>query len=93
MGAAIQNRAPGDGSSFSILDQSTINQLGLTLASGSRDGSVFVWLLDQNGDGNPLGGGFTGERISSLSWHPDDTAVAAINTNGDVAVWPFKILG
>ena len=66
---------------------------GLILASGSRDGSVFVWLLDQNGDGNPLGGGFTGERISSLSWHPDDTAVAAIDANGGVAVWPFKIRG
>ena len=29
---------------------------GLVLASGSRDGSVFVWFIDQNGDGNPLGG-------------------------------------
>ena len=57
MGAAIKNRAPGDGSSFSILDQRTTKQLGLTLASGLRDGSVFVWLLDQNGDDNPLGGG------------------------------------
>ena len=93
MGAAIKNRAPGDASSFSILDQRTTNRLGLILASGSRDGSVFVWLLEQNGDGNPLGGGFTGERINSLSWQPDDTAVAAINANGGVAVWPFKIRG
>ena len=66
---------------------------GLILASGSRDGSVFVWLLDQNGDGNPLGGAFTGERISAVSWHPDDTAVAAVDANGGVAVWPFKIRG
>ena len=66
---------------------------GLILASGSRDGSVFVWLLDQNGDGNPLGGAFTAERISSLSWNPNDTVLAATDANGGVAVWPFKIRG
>ena len=64
---------------------------GLILASGARDGSVLVWLLDQNGDGNPLGAAFVGEKISSLCWKPDDTAVAALDANGGVALWPFKI--
>ncbi len=66
---------------------------GLFLASGARDGSVFVWLLDHNGDGNPLGGAFTAERISALCWKPDDTALAAIDSDGRVSVWPFKIRG
>ena len=61
------------------------------LASGSRDGSVFVWLLDKHGDGNPLGGAFLGERISSVVWKPDDSAVAAIDAKGGVSLWPFRL--
>ena len=64
---------------------------GLVLASGSRDGSVFVWFLDKNGDGNPLGGAFVGERISSLCWKPNDSALAAIDANGGINAWEFKI--
>ena len=66
---------------------------GRILASGARDGSVFVWLLDHNGDGNPLGGAFTAEKISAVCWKPDDTALAAIDSDGRVSVWPFKIRG
>ena len=64
---------------------------GQILASGSRDGSVFVWLLDKHGDGNPLGGAFLGERISSIIWKPDDSAIAAIDANGGVSLWPFRL--
>ena len=64
---------------------------GLVLASGSRDGSVFVWFLDKNGDGNPLGGAFVGERISDVCWKPDDSALAAIDAQGGIHVWAFKV--
>ncbi len=64
---------------------------GTILASGSRDGSVFVWLLDKHGDGNPLGGAFLGARISSVVWKPDDSALAAIDANGGVSLWPFRL--
>ena len=64
---------------------------GMVLASGSRDGSVFVWLLDQHGDGSPLGGAFVGERISGLQWQPGDSSLAAIDANGGIHVWKFKV--
>ena len=64
---------------------------GLVLASGSRDGSVIVWFIDQNGDGNPLGGAFVGERVSEVCWKPNDSALAAIDAQGGINVWKFKI--
>ena len=64
---------------------------GKVLASGSKDGSVFVWLLDQHGDGSPLGGAFVDERISGLQWHPSDSSLAAIDVNGGFHVWKFKV--
>ena len=64
---------------------------GKVLASGSKDGSVFVWLLDQHGDGSPLGGAFVDERISGLRWHPSDSSLAAIDANGGIHVWKFKV--
>ena len=64
---------------------------GMVLASGSRDGSVFVWFLDKNGDGSPLGGAFVGERVSEVCWKPNDSALAAIDAQGGINVWAFKI--
>jgi WD40 repeat protein len=64
---------------------------GLVLASGSRDGSVFVWFLDKNGDGSPLGAAFVGERVSEVCWKPNDSALAAIDAQGGINVWNFKI--
>lgn len=61
------------------------------LASGARDGSVLVWYVDNNGDGNPVGGAFVGERVSSVSWRPDDGALATINSNGGIEVFNFAI--
>ena len=34
--------------------------------------------MDQNGDGNPLGGAFVGERVSEVCWEPNDSALAAM---------------
>jgi len=69
----------------------TFANQGMVLASGSKDGSVFVWLLDKNGDGSPLGGAFVGERISGLQWQPNDSSLAAIDANGGIHVWTFKV--
>lgn len=69
----------------------TFANRGPLLASGARDGSVLVWFVDQNGDGNPLGGAFLGERVSGIAWHPNDRSIAAIDAQGGVSVWPFKI--
>ena len=61
------------------------------LASGSRDGSVFVWFLQTNGDGDPVGGAFVGDRVEAIAWRPDDCALASINAKGVIAVWDFKL--
>lgn len=60
------------------------------LASGSKDGSVLVWFLDDHGDGDPVGGVFVGDRIGTIAWRPDDCALAAIDANGGINVWDFK---
>ena len=64
---------------------------GPLLASGARDGSVIVWFVDKNGDGNPVGGVFLGERVSAMNWHPNDRSIAVIDAKGGVTVWKFKI--
>ena len=64
---------------------------GMLLASGARDGSVLVWFLKSNGDGDPLGGAFAGELVSAIAWRPDDCALAAVNSKGDINVWNFKM--
>ena len=64
---------------------------GMLLASGARDGSVFSWFLQNNGQGDPVGGAFAGDLVSQIAWRPDDRALAAINANGGINVWEFKI--
>ncbi len=61
------------------------------LASGSKDGSVLVWYVDNNGDGNPVGGAFVGERVSAVCWRPDDSALAVTNSNGGIDVFRLQI--
>ncbi len=63
----------------------------MLLASGSRDGSVFSWFLQKDGQGDPVGGAFAGALVSQMAWHPDDSALAAINANGGITVWEFKV--
>ena len=64
---------------------------GMLLASGARDGSVLVWFLKSNGDGDPLGGAFAGELVSAIAWRPDDCALAAVNSKGVINVWNFRM--
>ena len=63
---------------------------GPLLASGARDGSIFVWYVDNNGDGDLVGGAFVGDLVSTVSWRPDDAALAVVNSNGGVEVFNFK---
>ena len=62
----------------------------MLLASSARDGSVLVWFLDKNGNGNPVGGAFVGEQVSAIAWKPNDSALAAIDANGGINIWEFK---
>ena len=64
---------------------------GRLLASADRDGSVFVWFLKDDGHGDSVGGAFTGDLVSSIAWHPNDSALAAVNAKGEIVVWDFKI--
>ena len=63
----------------------------LLLASGSRDGSLLVWFLDDYGDGHPLGGVYVGDRISDIAWKPNDQAIATVNASGGINVYTFKL--
>ena len=63
----------------------------MLLASGARDGSVFSWFLQKDGQGDPVGGAFASDLVSQIAWHPEDTALAAINANGGITVWEFKV--
>ena len=65
---------------------------GMLLASGSRDGSLFVWSLQNTGHGDALGGAFVGDHVAAIDWRPDDGALAAVNSSGGVTVWNLKTL-
>ena len=69
----------------------TFSHSGMLLASGARDGSVLVWFLQQNGDGDAVGGAFVGDRVEAMAWRPDDCALASINAKGVITVWNFKV--
>ena len=91
-GDGPEGTAPGE----LILHTEPISSLafshsGMLLASGSRDGSVFAWFLQKNGQGDPVGGAFAGELVSQIAWKPDDCALAAVNAKGGITVWDFKI--
>lgn len=60
---------------------------GMRLASGSKDGSVVVWLLNSDGDGGVIGAALTGDPISSLKWRPDGCALVATTAQGCVTSW------
>ncbi len=63
---------------------------GMLLASGSRDGSVLVWSLQNNGHGDAVGGAFVGDRVEAIAWRPDNCALAAVDANGGIHLWEFK---
>ena len=62
-------------------------RLGMRLASGSRDGSVVVWSLQGDGQGDPIGAAFVANAVSDLQWRPDGRALAALDGQGGVTVW------
>ena len=60
---------------------------GRRIASGARDGSVAVWKLQDNGEGNPIGAVLLSDAIAELAWRPDDRGLAALDASGRVTVW------
>lgn len=74
---------------------------GMRLASGARNGSVVVWGLRSNGEGDAIGTVLMKGIISAIAWRPDDRVLATVNTKGGGAGWgvgiwlsytPFKML-
>lgn len=60
---------------------------GMRLASGARDGSVVVWSLGCDGEGDPEGIALVADVVSELYWRPDGRALAALDAQGGVTVW------
>ena len=60
---------------------------GKQLASGSRDGTVIVWLLKNDGDGDAVGAAMMTDQVSGISWRPDGRALAAADGKGQVTTW------
>ncbi len=59
------------------------------LASGGRDGAVVVWSLRKNGRGRRIGRVSLEDAVAELYWHPDGSALAALDAQGGVTVWPI----
>ena len=59
------------------------------LASGGRDGAVVVWSLQRNGNGSPIGAEDVGVSVSELYLRTDGGALAALDAQGGVTVWPI----
>lgn len=60
---------------------------GVRLASGARDGTVVVWSLQADGNGDPAGVALLAESVAELYWRPDGRALAALDAQGGVTVW------
>ena len=57
------------------------------LASGARDGSVVVWNVRADGEGNPEGAAQLAERIEGLAWRPDGRGLVAFDAKGVITAW------
>jgi len=62
------------------------NRKGL-LASGGRDGGVGVWSIGQTGKARTAGAAVLSGAIERVAFSPDDRLLAAIDGDGNVAVW------
>lgn len=60
----------------------------MRLASGGRDGAAVVWSLKKDGTGDPTGAAVVAGPVSELYWRPDGRALAALDAQGGVTVWP-----
>ena len=59
----------------------------MRLASGGRDGTVVVWLLQRDGEGDLIGAAVMAGAVAELYWRPDGRALAALDARGGVTVW------
>ena len=59
---------------------------GMRLASGARDGSVAVWSLKSDGQGEAVGVALIGDQISNIAWRPDGRALSVVNAQGGISV-------
>ena len=60
------------------------------LASGSRDGSLAIWGLKDDGHGGIAGFSHMTDHISTIAWKKDEKALAAGDANGKVKTWKIK---
>ncbi len=60
---------------------------GMRLASGARDGSVVVWGVKKNGEGDAIGAVLMKGLISAIAWRPDGRVLATATANGGIAAW------
>ena len=60
---------------------------GMRLASGARDGSIIVWGVQRNGEGDAIGAVLMKGLISAIAWRPDGRVLATANANGGIAAW------
>lgn len=59
----------------------------MELASGCREGAVYVWSLQDNGEGHLVGEAKVAGLVAGLCWRPDGGALAALDSRGGVTVW------
>ena len=61
----------------------------MQLASGAKDGSIGIWSLTDDGNGDVSGATSmgTGASISCLAWRPDGRALAVTNAIGELTTW------
>ncbi len=59
----------------------------MRLASGGRDGTVVVWSLQRDGEGDPTGVALVADVVGGLYWRPDGRALAALDAQGGATVW------
>ncbi len=57
------------------------------LASGGRDGGVGLWSIGQTGKARTAGAAVLRAAIERVAFSPDDRLLAAIDADGNVAVW------
>ncbi len=57
------------------------------LVSGAKDGSIAMWKLDKNGDGEPIDKVFINSTPTCLIWRNDDSALLAASDSGKVFCW------
>ena len=60
---------------------------GMNLASGSRDGSLAIWGLNNDNQGGDLCDTRVSKSISNIYWRPDDNAIATLDSQGGVTVF------